>query len=81
VINLPHFTYDFFRAAPPPKFLLTLLGASHLPPYSYEQPQLGVVERVTIAFLDRYLKRLPGTRGRLWRAGTVPGVATLTSGP
>jgi dienelactone hydrolase len=78
VINLPHNTYDFFGAARAPKFLLKLLGAPHLGPYTNEQPQLGVVERVTVAFLDRYLKRLPGTR--LVRAGAVPGVATLRAG-
>jgi dienelactone hydrolase len=80
VVNLPHNTYDFFHAAHTPKFLLRLLGAPHLGPYTNEQPQLGVVERVTIAFLDRYLKRLPGSRTRLSRTGNVPGVATLNAG-
>jgi dienelactone hydrolase len=79
-INLPHNTYDFFHAARAPKFLLKLIGAPHLGPYTNEQPQLGVVERVTIAFLDRYLKQLPGSRTRLVRAGDVPGVATLRAG-
>ncbi len=59
-INPPSFTHDFFDAAPTPKFLLNLLGATHLPPYTDEQPQLGIVERVTIAFMDHYLKRAPG---------------------
>ena len=76
-INLPRDTYDFFRAAHAPKFLLRLIGARHLDPYTSEQPQLAVVERVTLAFLDRYLKRLPGTRGQLWRAGNTPPVARL----
>jgi dienelactone hydrolase len=80
IINLPHNTYDFFRAARAPKFLLRLLGAPHLGPYTSEQPQLGVVERVTVAFLDRYLKRLPGSRARLLSAGHIPGVATLSTG-
>lgn len=78
-VNLPQDTYDFFHAAHSPKFLLRLLGAPHLGPYTSEQPQLGVVERVTIAFLDRYLKRLPGTRIRLWRAANVPGLARLSA--
>jgi fermentation-respiration switch protein FrsA (DUF1100 family) len=78
-INLPRNTYDFFHAARAPKFLLRLLGAPHLGPYTSEQPQLGVVERVTVAFLDRYLKRLTGARARLWGAGDVPGVATLST--
>ncbi|HUY59635.1 MAG TPA: hypothetical protein VMV16_07995 [Solirubrobacteraceae bacterium] len=80
VVNLPKYTYDFFHAAHTPKFLLRLIGARHIGPYTNEQPQLGVVERVTVAFLDRYLKRLPGSRSRLWRAGGVPGVATLGNG-
>lgn len=79
-INKPRDTYGFFRAAHAPKFLLKLLGARHIGPYTNQQPQLDVVERVTIAFLDRYLKRLPDARGRLWRGGDSPGVSTLTNG-
>lgn len=55
-INAPATTAAFFRRAHRPKFLLWLLGASHLPPYTNEEPQLGVVERATVAFLDHYLK-------------------------
>ncbi|MGH2860455.1 MAG: alpha/beta hydrolase family protein [Solirubrobacteraceae bacterium] len=80
VVNLPRYTYDFFRAAHTPKFLLRLLGSRHLGPYTKEQPQLGVVERVTVAFLNRYLKRLPGSRSQLWLAGNTPRVATLSNG-
>ena len=58
-----------------------LLGASHVPPYSSQQPQLAVVERVTIAFLDHYLKRTPGSLQRLLSAGNVPRVATLNADP
>ncbi|HEY8317095.1 MAG TPA: hypothetical protein VIG35_09535, partial [Gaiellaceae bacterium] len=49
-INAPANTAGFFRLARRPKFLLWLLGASHLPPYTDEQPQLGIVERATTAF-------------------------------
>lgn len=77
-VNAPSSTYHFFNLAPQPKFLLSLLGAPHLGPYTDEQPQLGIVERATIAFLDRYLKRVPGAAGRLQRAGNVPGLATLS---
>ena len=79
-VNLPKYTYQFFRAAHTPKFLLRLLGARHIGPYTSEQPQLGVVERVTVAFLDRYLKRLSGTRTELWRAGDTARVSRLTNG-
>ena len=68
-INQPQFTYDFFAAARRPKYLLQLLGAGHLPPYTDEQPQLSIVERVTIAFFDRYLK---GDAGRSGADGCRP---------
>jgi dienelactone hydrolase len=79
--NSPSATYRYFALAPPPKFLLRLWGAPHLGPYTDEQPYLRVVEGVTIAFLDRYLKHRPGASRRMWAAGDVPGVATLSSGP
>ncbi len=77
--NAPAATYRYFGLASAPKFLLTLLGAPHLGPYTDEQPYLRVVERVSIAFLDRYLKHLAGARLRMWRAANLPGVATLTA--
>jgi hypothetical protein len=80
-INLPFYTYQFFNQAPPPKFLLQLLGAHHLPPYTYEEPQLGVVERVSIAFLDLYLKHDRRQAARIRQWGNVGGVATLTADP
>jgi dienelactone hydrolase len=58
-INSPGTTAGYFRRAARPKFLLWLVGASHLPPYTDEEPQLGIVERVTTAFLDRYLNGGP----------------------
>jgi len=80
-INPPSATNGYYDSAPRPKYLLELLGASHLPPYSTEAPQLGVVERVTIAFLDHYLKHTRGSLRRLRTAGSVAGVATLNSHP
>jgi dienelactone hydrolase len=77
--NAPASTYRYFNLAPQPKFLLSLLGAGHLPPYTTEQPQLSIVERETIAFADRYLKHAPGARARMWKDADVPGVATLTN--
>lgn len=78
-INPPRLTDAFFRAASPPKFLLALLGAAHLPPYSTNARELAVVQHVTIAFLDRYLGR--GSLRRLILAGKAPGVARLTADP
>jgi fermentation-respiration switch protein FrsA (DUF1100 family) len=80
-INQPHFTNAFFTAARRPKFLERLLGAGHLPPYTTEQPQLSIVERVTVAFLDRYLKHDPGAAARMSAAGQVAGLAHLIARP
>jgi fermentation-respiration switch protein FrsA (DUF1100 family) len=80
-INRPSFTYAFFNLAPPPKFLLTLPGASHLPPYTTQEPQLGIVERVSIAFLDRYLKHAHGALRRMIGAGNARGIASLQADP
>ena len=78
-INPPVFTHEFFDVAPRPKYLLTMFGAPHLGPYTDEQPQLGVVERVSIAFLDRYLKGMRGALARMFRAGDVRGVSQVSS--
>jgi len=75
VVNPPAATRAFYLIAPDPKYLLTLYGAAHLPPYSYEEPQLGIVERTTTAFLNLYLAH--GTLGELRAVGTVPGVSHL----
>jgi dienelactone hydrolase len=80
-INPPSFTNAFFDIAPPPKYLLTMFGASHLGPYTDQEPQLGIVEHVTTAFLDRYLKGEQGALRRLRAAGDVSGVAAVTVDP
>lgn len=78
-INPPASTYAFFQAARAPKFLLRLLGASHLPPFTDQEPQLGIVERVTVAFLDHYLGH--GTLAALLSAAHVPGRTGFTANP
>jgi dienelactone hydrolase len=80
-INPPPLTYTFFDAAPPPKYLVKLLGAPHLPPYTYMQPQLGIVERVTIDFLGHFLERRRGALRRMVAAASVPGTASITAEP
>jgi dienelactone hydrolase len=80
VLNLPSSTRAFFDIAPAPKYLLTLFGAPHLGPYTDEQPQLGIVERVTIAFFDLYLKHA-GSAGRLTADGNQQGTAALKADP
>ena len=80
-VNPPSATNAFFDAAQRPKYLLSLIGAEHLPPYSDQQPQLSIVERVTIAFLAGYLEHEPAALARLASVGTVPGVASMIAEP
>lgn len=80
-INLPSATQMFFAPAPHPKFLLTLIGAAHLPPYTTDQAYLSVIERVTIAFLDHYVKHEGPALAGILEAGSVNGVATLQADP
>jgi len=77
--NAPATTAAYFEVAGRPKFLLWLLGASHLPPYTDEEPQLGIVERTTIAFLDHYLDGRP--LGAFERAARAPGLTRLSADP
>jgi len=80
-VNPPSATSAFFQSARRPKYLLRLVGAGHLPPYSTQQPQLAIVERVTIAFLDGYLKHRPEALARLVSLGSVPGTASMVAEP
>ena len=79
--NEPKYTEMYFKRASRPKFLLDLLGAGHLPPYSYQQPQLAIVERVTTAFLDGYLKREPDALQQLIPFGDVVRTSALVAEP
>ncbi len=76
-VNRPRYTYQFFRAARRPKFLLRLFGAPHLGPYTDEQPQLRIVKRVTINFYESYLKGWNRALGRMLRAGDVGRISAL----
>ena len=80
-LNPPSSTNTFFALARRPRYLLSLLGAEHLPPYSDQQPQLAIVERVSTAFLDGYLKRKPGALARLAALGSVPGTSSEVAEP
>ena len=79
--NDPSNASAYFALAAPPKYLLWLLGADHLPPFTRQQPQLAIVERATTAFLDRYLKGNGGGERRLLAAGRSPGRAQLFARP
>jgi hypothetical protein len=76
-INEPSATTRYFELAPAPKYLLTLIGATHLPPYTTQQPYLGVVERVSIAFLRHALRGDQTSLSQMRLFGNVSGVARL----
>jgi dienelactone hydrolase len=76
-LNVPATTASYFAAAHRPKFLIWLLGASHRPPYTDEQPQLGIVERSVVAFLGHYLEGRPLQGFR--RAARQPGLTQLVA--
>ena len=64
-VNLPARTEAFFASAQRPKYLLRLIGAEHLPPYTTQEPQLSIVSSVSVAFLRGYLERRPSELLRL----------------
>jgi dienelactone hydrolase len=78
-INPPIYTFDLFHAVGRPKFLLLLRHSGHLGPYTVPGPRLAAVERVSIAFLDHYLRGQP--LGAISRAAAPFQADTLTSEP
>jgi dienelactone hydrolase len=75
-INDPSETRALYDGAPTPKYLLWLHGADHLGPFTTVAPFEPVVRRLTIEFLDRYLRGID-TPIRVPRAALTAGVATL----
>ena len=78
-LNPPVLGDAVYAGARSPKYLLELVNAQHLEPYTTDAAHLAVVEAVTTAFFDRYLKgRADGVAAM--RKGTAEGLATLTAG-
>jgi predicted dienelactone hydrolase len=78
-LNAPSTTAYYFGLMQRPKFLLWLIGAAHLEPYTTTDRWASVVDGATTAFLDHYLKRAPFRP--LIKAGTQTGVARITQDP
>jgi len=78
-LNAPATTAYYFSLMRRPKFLLWLVGATHLEPYTTNNRWAGVVGRATTAFLDHYLRGAP--LRPLIEAGTQTGIARITSDP
>ena len=73
--------YDRAHLAPP-RYLLTLRGAQHQPPYvDPADPHFGVVVASTIDFLDATLKARPDGIARLARDAAAGPTAALESSP
>jgi dienelactone hydrolase len=80
-VNLPSATAAFYDPAPAPKFLLQLLGGTHLGPYRGNRVELAVVQKVTTAFLQYYLYRDPAAMTEMLADGRVAHVSTLLADP
>jgi len=78
-VNAPSTTAAYFERLNRPRFLLWLLGAPHLPPYSSKDQWAPFVARATTAFLDRYLRA--GSLAALISAGNHAGVARMEAHP
>jgi dienelactone hydrolase len=76
-INPPALGQAVFNQAARPRYLLHLIGAGHLPPFTGTAPWQPVVDRVTIDFLDRYVAGRPVSAAALVTDGTQPGVANI----
>jgi predicted dienelactone hydrolase len=70
---------QLYNKAPPPKYYLSMIGQTHLSAYLAPGTPLRVVVRVTLDFLERYLRHDQAMGKAMTAAGTVPGLATITS--
>jgi dienelactone hydrolase len=69
-----------YNRARPPKALVTIVGGTHSSPYQGDQltPQVDLVARVSVDFLDRYLEGRPVGATQLRQAvASSGGLATL----
>jgi fermentation-respiration switch protein FrsA (DUF1100 family) len=76
-INPPALAEAVYSEAVRPRYLLHLLGAGHLPPFTGAAPWGSVVDRVTVDFLNRYVagQNLPAST--IVTDATLPGVSTM----
>lgn len=71
---------QLYNAAPQPKFYLSMIGQTHFSAYIPAGPAQRVVTRVTIDFLNAYLRGSSGALRAMGSAGSVTGLARLTEG-
>jgi dienelactone hydrolase len=80
-INPPDQTYAFFNQAARPRYLLKMLGAGHGPPYMRPGRELAEITKVTLAFLNKYLKRRPSALSRYATSDSAGTGSTIVSDP
>jgi dienelactone hydrolase len=74
-----HYAEEVFAAARPPKYLMALQRGVHFEPFEdAPSPHDRAVVGATVAFWDAYLRDERAARKRLVRAGTEPGLSTVT---
>jgi fermentation-respiration switch protein FrsA (DUF1100 family) len=69
-----------YDQATKPRFLLTLLGGGHLPPFAGGSRWQPVVDKATVDFLDRYVAGRTTSATALTHDGQ-PGTATVLADP
>jgi len=77
--NPPRFGNQVYADARSPKYLLSLVNATHLESVTTDQAHLAVVAAATLGFFDRYLKGRADGVDRLRQTAVAP-LATLTAG-
>jgi fermentation-respiration switch protein FrsA (DUF1100 family) len=80
-INPPWASMQLYRSdRAGPRYYLDLPGASHMVPYSGDNPVERLVARITLAFFARYVLGDAGALTTMTRLGNSTGIATLSSG-
>jgi predicted dienelactone hydrolase len=80
-INPPRTSMQMYRAdRAGPRYYLDLPGASHMGPYSGDNPVERLVARVTLAFFARYVLGDAAALATMTRLGNSAGIAALSSG-
>jgi predicted dienelactone hydrolase len=80
-VNPPWASMQLYRAdRAGPRYYLDLPGASHMVPYSGDNPIERLVARITLAFFARYVLGDAGAATTLHRLGNSSGIAALSSG-
>lgn len=73
-----------FANASPPKYFLTFLGGGHIQPFlgmSTTDPEVGVLQKATVDFWNRYLKGDAAALGQLKTDATLAGSTTFQDFP